>query len=429
VLQTLFFIPHRMGPLPLFGWGWLFILWLILTPLLLFLSWRKSKSLPGATEGLLFWGILGAAVVFLLPKLEVVDARGNVLGLPIRGYGMMMLLGVVSGVGLAVYRAQRMNLNPDIIFSLAFRMFVAGIIGARLFFVIEYWPSFQRATIAETVWEILRFTEGGLVVYGSAIGALGAAAWYIRQQRLPILAVADLLAPSLMVGLAFGRIGCLLNGCCFGGICELELPAIRFPLGSPPYVHQLHQGRLLGFTLVPDKDSRQLVVEYVEPGGPAEQRDIHVGDRFTAYILPPRRYLEDPVLAKEDGQDAITLISADGDAPIRWKLAELPTASRPVHPTQVYSALNALFLLALLWCFYPFRPWDGSVFALLMTLYPISRFLIERIRSDEPGQWGTQLTISQWLSLGVLLAMLILWAYLYWQRPPVTRDFGRPATE
>lgn len=429
MLQTILFIPHRIGPLPVFGWGWLLIIWLLLTPVILILAWRQSRSLQGMGEGSFFWLIVGGAILWLLPNLEAVDARGNPLGLPIRGYGMMMLLGVVSGLGLAVQRAKSMNLNPDLVFSLAFRMFVAGIIGARLFFVVEYWSLFRRDTLWATLLEILRFTEGGLVVYGSVIGAFLAAAWYVRQQKLPLLAIADLIAPSLVIGLAFGRIGCLLNGCCFGGVCEAPfLPSLQFPAGSPPYVQQLQQGRLLGLKLGEQTEPRQLVVEHVDADGLAAERDIHVGDRFRGLVLPPPQFLSDPEAARLEGKDEISLISTGDRGPIRWKLSDLPPFSHPVHPTQLYSALNALLLLALLWCFYPLRPWDGSVFALLMTLYPISRFLIEQIRIDEPGRLGTDFTIAQWVSIGVLLATLALWGYLVRHRPGVTFDFGRPAT-
>ena len=69
-------------------------------------------------------------------------------------------------------------------------------------------------------------------------------------------------------------------------------------------------------------------------------------------------------------------------------------------PTQLYAAIDAGLLALVLWFYYPFRRRDGEVFALLITLHPISRFFLEMIRSDEPGQFGTGLTISQWLSLG-----------------------------
>jgi len=69
-------------------------------------------------------------------------------------------------------------------------------------------------------------------------------------------------------------------------------------------------------------------------------------------------------------------------------------------------------LAAFLWLYFPFRLRDGEVFALLLTLHPISRFLLELIRDDEPGQFGTALTISQWLSLVMLLVATGLWWYL-----------------
>ena len=75
--------------------------------------------------------LLGAAILFL--------PRVFPEGLPIRGYGVMLLIGITSGVGLAMYRARKGGLDPEIIISLAIWMVVCGIIGARLFYVIEYW--------------------------------------------------------------------------------------------------------------------------------------------------------------------------------------------------------------------------------------------------------------------------------------------------
>ncbi len=76
--------------------------------------------------------------------------------------------------------------------------------------------------------EVLKFTEGGLVVYGSLIGAGLAFLVYCKKHKLPMLKLADIIAPSLVIGLAFGRSGCLLNGCCYGGVCDKPW-AITFP--------------------------------------------------------------------------------------------------------------------------------------------------------------------------------------------------------
>jgi phosphatidylglycerol:prolipoprotein diacylglycerol transferase len=69
-------------------------------------------------------------------------------------------------------------------------------------------------------------------------------------------------------------------------------------------------------------------------------------------------------------------------------------------------------LALVLWFFLPFRRHDGEVFALLLTIHPISRFLLEMIRSDEPGQFGTGWTISQWISIGLLALGIGLWIYI-----------------
>ena len=97
-------------------------------------------------------------------------------GLPIRGYGVMLLVAVVSAVALAAGGPGGWVSIPELIFSLAFYAIVAGIIGARLFYVIEYWePQFQRDTPGRRLPPSLNVTQGGLVVYGSLLGAAIAA--------------------------------------------------------------------------------------------------------------------------------------------------------------------------------------------------------------------------------------------------------------
>src|SRR5262249_44812402 len=139
-------------------------------------------------------------------------------GLPIRGYGLMVLLGVVSGVVLATYRAKQVGLNPELIWSLAFWLFIGGIAGARLFYVVEYLDTrFRSDNLSTTIVRVLDFPEGGLVIYGALLGGAIATIMFVRKHKMPLLALADLIAPSMLVGLALGRIGCMLNGCCYGG--------------------------------------------------------------------------------------------------------------------------------------------------------------------------------------------------------------------
>ncbi len=106
-----------------------------------------------------------------------------------------------------------------------------------------------------------------------------------------------------------------------------------------------------------------------------------------------------------------------GREPLTLPALEPPARSLPIHPTQLYSAINALLLCLVLLAWEPFSRRDGELMALLLTIYPVTRFLIEMVRDDEPTIWITGLTISQNLSLLVLCGAAGLWWYLL-RRPP-----------
>lgn len=405
--QTLLYIPHEINGLPVFGFGWLLIAWAIgsvglMGWLIYRYGWDKETAsyLPVVL-------LIAAAIVYLLPKLEAMSADGEPLGLPIRGYGVMLLIAVVSAVLLAARQASRMGVDPEIIFSLAFYVFVGGILGARFFYVLQYWHQFQRETISDTFFAVINMMQGGLVVYGSFIGATVAALFFFQTRKLPTLALADIVAPSLMLGLAIGRIGCLLNGCCHGGLCEFGL---TFPMNSPPYLHQHSLGQLHGFTIGSGENRETVVVTEVQSGGPADVAGLRVGDEI-------RRINGNAVPTLESGRELLAMsppqLELETDqGVVAVSMEALPARSRPIHATQIYSAVNGGLLCLLTWSFYPFRRRDGEVFALMLTLYPVSRFLLEMIRNDEPGRFGTPFTISQIVSLVLLAAACGLWIYL-----------------
>lgn len=439
--QVLFYIPAELAGLPVFGAGWLLILWLagwtIYTVVLACLRRDWQRELLGH----LLLIALGAGVCFLLNGMLETTPAGQPLGLPIRGYGVMLLLATVAGVGLSVYAASREGIEADVILSLAFWMFLAGLAGARLFFVIQYWQTFQRPTALATLLETVKFTEGGLVVYGSVIGGLPAAVIYLRRQGLPVLKVGDLIAPGMLLGLALGRLGCLLNGCCWGGECENPYLALHFPPASPPYLDQLERGQLLGLSLVAepvkanatgkprDAGSRQApaargpwLVAAVEPDSPAARRGVQPGQRVLRLSIRPADEWREALRSNNTTVPLVSLETDHGPS-LGWNWSELPERSGGVHPTQLYSSLNAALLAWFLWCFYPFRRRDGEVFALMLSLYPIARILLEWIRIDESGIWGTSLTISQWVSLGLLALAAALWLILL-GRPVLAESLG-----
>ncbi len=95
--------------------------------------------------------------------------------------------------------------------------------------------------------------------------------------------------------------------------------------------------------------------------------------------------------------------------------------SLPIHPTQLYSAIDATLLCLLLLAWTPFCRQHGEIIALTLMLHAISRFLLEVIRIDEASMFGTGLSISQLISVGMLTVGALLWGYLRWADPPVLR--------
>lgn len=101
----------------------------------------------------------------------------------------------------------------------------------------------------------------------------------------------------------------------------------------------------------------------------------------------------------------------------RGFLPDDAAASLPIHPTQLYSVIDGVLLCLLTLAYYPIRTRDGSVVTLALLTYPVTRFFIERLRGDEMGQFGTSLTIAQWISL----AMFAGGIGLATMRPPLLR--------
>jgi phosphatidylglycerol:prolipoprotein diacylglycerol transferase len=291
-------------------------------------------------------------------------------------------------------------------------MVICGLAGARLFFVIQNRDYFfsSSQSFSETIGALLDMTQGGLVVYGSMIGALLAAAFVIWKWKMPIWKTADLIAPGMALGLAIGRIGCLLNGCCWGGVCEAPLPGIQFPAGSPPYMQQLNNGTLLGIeSKVDPNDARKRTVTSVGKGL-GKEIGIKAGDsiEIPGFEGDQIRHIAGTPFALQSEFE----IKNARVGKMRFSMNRLATKSLAVHPTQIYSSINAFVLCGLLWFYWYVRRSDGEVMALMLMLYPVSRFVLELIRNDESGQFGTELTISQWVSLLTITAGIGLFAWV-----------------
>ncbi len=133
-------------------------------------------------------------------------------------YGLMLVLAFFVVVYLSSREARRENIDEQQIFNLFFYIFIFGIIGARLFYVLMNASFYLRFPL-----EILMLQHGGMAWFGGLISGTLTAIFFIRKHRMHLLKTLDLLVPFIALGQAIGRIGCLLNGCCYGRESEWGL--------------------------------------------------------------------------------------------------------------------------------------------------------------------------------------------------------------
>lgn len=135
--------------------------------------------------------------------------------LTLRSYGLMMALGFLAGIGVLVWLNRQEKREDDLVLDLALWIMVGSIIGARAMYVAVMPDQFKGAPL-----EVFKVWNGGLVYYGGLIGGSLATVWFTRRRRVPLWHIADIAAPALALGQAFGRTGCWLNGCCYGVVSE-----------------------------------------------------------------------------------------------------------------------------------------------------------------------------------------------------------------
>jgi phosphatidylglycerol:prolipoprotein diacylglycerol transferase len=335
---------YLFGVLGLFMWLWMaFGIWATVS--------RVRHKQPFAVSdvwSLASWAFVGG-IIFAAPWLGAwLRANGSAPfqdGLPLFGYGFMLFVAVATGGMWAAQRAEREGLPREKIWDLAFCLFLSGIAGARLFYLVQYRDRvFQGVTTPQQfIVTVLNLSNGGIVLYGGLIAAAVGFFAFCWANRIRPLAMLDIIAPSIFLGIGFGRIGCFLNGCCYGDRTSLPW-GVQFPRDSATF------------------------------GALVEKK-----------LLDP---------------------------------AALCTPA--LHPTQIYSAIDGFIIAAITAWYFSRRRRNGEVFAIGLTIYPITRFLIEFIRGDEPGLFGSRFTISQWISAGMFLVAM---AYIAWlSRRPLKLD-------
>ena len=319
--------------------------------------------------------------------------------LSIKGYGTMMVLGFVAAVLLARRRSRKLGENPNHITDFGVYALLAGLVGARLMYVVHNLADFRG-----NLKEVFAVWSGGLEFLGGFVLAVVVFLIYFGRKRLPMLKYLDILAPAVMLGLAFGRIGCLLNGCCFGAVTDLPW-GIRFPAVTS------HTERAAGC----EKATR---LQY----GHAYEYQLH---------CDPERGIYEPII--DDLPDGFYDGYTDGDG--HWastkpevatsekyyrfckpigqltdeQKAELKSGMHPmhaVHPAQAYSAVNALFWCVVLEMLFAVRRRNGQIFAVMLVGYGATRFGLETLRTEPLSWFG--LTVSENLGIAAVVAGVVM---------------------
>ena len=144
----------------------------------------------------------------------------------IRSYGLLLAVAFLFGTWISLREARRLRLDEDRVVNVILVALVAGVLGARMLYVLEHVSEFRRE------WgSVLALWQGGLTLYGGVVAGAFAGLVAARRQRLPMWVVADALTPALAIGTMFGRIGCFLNGCCYGRPTTLPW-GVHFPPDS-----------------------------------------------------------------------------------------------------------------------------------------------------------------------------------------------------
>ncbi len=156
--------------------------------------------------------------------------------LTVYSYGFMLALAILAGTLWLMRKVERKEVSGQFVIDFVLLGTVAGVIGSRLVYILLYDPGYYLSHPLQ----IFMLQQGGLAFYGAVLFSLIAAIIYLRWTKIPMLAFLDLAAPSLMLGYAIVRIGCFLNGCCYGLPTSLPIGMV-FPVVDdlPRYPTQL----------------------------------------------------------------------------------------------------------------------------------------------------------------------------------------------
>jgi prolipoprotein diacylglyceryltransferase len=363
-------------------------------------------------------------VIFHIPILKDYFPAG----VPIYGFGMMLFFAFILCTWLAGRRAEREGIKKDTIQDLAIWVFLGGLLGARITFLLQEQP---RPDFKEFLLRLPRIWDGGIILYGSILGGIAgyALSWLLifRKQQLHTRRLLDVVAPTIAVGLCLGRIGCLLNGCCFGQVAcaECAVYPISFPMSAPPREVLVSEGfqTAAGFTIAvpqPEGIKEGAQVAQVDPSSAAYTAGLRPGAVITSVNGHPIRRPSDlnMVFALGPGLDNWPRGESRLELQYQRKPGEeaMTMTIKPrtlgLYPTQLYEVVSMGLLFLVLLAYEPFRRNPGQVAAVLMMGYGIHRFLNEILRGDP-----RPVEFERLGSLIVFALGLAMWLWL-WRKEP-----------
>lgn len=341
------------------------LLYVMLVGLVVYAAWngwrnaegpegKDGKRLPPSQDDKVrraaIYSVIGVGLAGFIMKYALKEApllgAGKGEGIPIHTYGVMIGLGFISAVTVAGWLATKewpgkLGLERrDQIFDLAFYVFIGGIVGSRVHFILVNWQDYAAAP--SKIFDL----GGGLVFQGGVVGAAIASYWYCKKNGIEFLRLADLAIPTVSLGAAFGRLGCFSAGCCWGRVTtHARSPfAVEFPGAGAKNLF----------------------------GGPG-------GTPSLAYSSMSDGNTETRWVVESTGE--VTNQAVDGAVRISDWVAQ-HGHTLPIHPTQLYDSFGQMLLFAGFLTLRRFRRFHGQVFFTWLMVYAIHRSTVELFRGD-----------------------------------------------
>jgi phosphatidylglycerol:prolipoprotein diacylglycerol transferase len=345
MLPRLFRIPV-LG-LPVHAYGFMLMLGFVFATMVIVKRAKRDKfdgeTLLDLSIYIMLSGIVGARIAYLIIFHHEFD-----WGIFNLGDGGMSFLGAVAGwiipVAIFAYKGGFKPKEPrswgsfiKVLGLLLFGCVAGSVVLGRIVYVFQHRQIYSL--------EVMEFWRGGLVYYGGVTAGFIVGALFLRYKKIPVWRIGDLVAAPAALGLAFGRMGCFLNGCCFGKIAQNFPLAMRYPHIEEP---------------------ARSSCEPATSGSPA-------------FMLHEKMHL----------------VPADA------------VRSLPVHPAQLYEvALDIALFFILSWMWKKNKYSNGVILGMLGVGYSIIRFFMEFFRGDEKPYFAG-LTVYQVLSMLLLVASVI----------------------